>query len=162
MKKWVKELLPYLVILAVVVLVKTFIVSPILVHGESMVDTLHDKDVMILNKIGMKLDGLKRFDIVVINTESTKLIKRIIGLPGETIEYKEQKLYINGKELDDPYENGSTPNVKSIKLKDNEYFVLGDNRGNSLDSSELGPFKKKQIMGKTNFTIFPFSRFGTK
>lgn len=162
MKKWVKEIIPYVVIIVVVILIKTFIVSPILVHGTSMYSTLHDKDVMILNKIGMRMNGIKRFDIVVIQTESTKLIKRVIGLPGEEIEYKDNKLYINGKEIKDPYDNGATPNIENTKLYDNEYFVLGDNRGNSLDSSELGPFKKHQILGKTKFVIFPFTRIGNK
>ena len=162
MKKWVKEILPYAIILVIVILIKVYIASPILVHGTSMNDTLHDKDLMILNKIGMRLNGIKRFDIVVIQTKETKLIKRVIGLPGEEIEYKDNKLYINGEEIKDPYDNGQTPNIEYTKLYDNEYFVLGDNRGNSLDSSELGPFKKHQIIGKTRLIIFPFTRIGIK
>ena len=162
MQKWIKELIPYVVIILLVLLFKAFIASPIMVHGTSMDDTLHDHDIMILNKIGMRLNGIKRFDIVVIQTEDTKLIKRVIGLPGEDIEYKDKVLYINGEKVEDPYENGYTPDIEVTKLYDNEYFVLGDNRGNSLDSSELGPFKKHQIIGKTKLTIFPFNRIGNK
>ena len=80
--------------LIVVVLIRTFIATPIKVNGTSMNDTLSHKDTMILNKIDLKLNKLERFDIVVIETGDTYLIKRIIGLPGETIEYKKGKLYI--------------------------------------------------------------------
>ena len=162
MNKWIKELLPYVIVLGIVILIKTFIVSPIMVHGTSMENTLHDNDIMILNKIGLKFSKIKRFDIVVIDAENTKLIKRVIGLPGETIEYKDHVLYINGEKVDDPYEDGNTPDIEYTKLYDNEYFVLGDNRGNSLDSSELGPFRKHQILGKTKLVVFPFTRFGNK
>lgn len=161
-KKFLKEYLPYIIILMVVILLKTFVFTMVIVHGTSMNDTLHNKDVMVLNKIGIKTGKIKRFDIVVINYDKTRLIKRVIGLPGEMVEYHDGILYINNKEVKDPYDNGKTPNIDILKLNDDEYIVLGDNRDNSLDSSELGPFKRKQIIGKTNFTIWPFNRFGKK
>ena len=159
-KSWFKELLPYIIILAIVIIIKHFVVTTIVVHGSSMMNTLHDKDIMILNKIGK--NDIKRFDIVVIDTGKTKLIKRVIGLPNEVVEYKDHVLYINDEVVEDPYENGETPDMVKLKLGKNKYIVLGDNRGDSLDSSELGAFKKSQIVGKTRFTIWPFNRFGKK
>ena len=157
-----KELLPYVITLIIVLIIKTFIVSPVMVHGSSMNDTLFDKDIMILNKIGIRVSGIKRFDIVVVKVGDTKLIKRVIGLPGEEVEYKDNILYINGKEVKDRYENGYTPNISKVKLGKDQYIILGDNRGNSIDSSELGPIQRKQIIGKTSIVIYPFGRIGGK
>jgi len=160
--KIIKELIPYMIIIMIVILVKKFIFTPVIVNGESMMTTLHENDVMILNKIGMKFNEIDRFDIVVIQTERTKIIKRVIGLPGETIEYKDNKLYINGKELDDPYGSTETKDIELQEIPKGMYFVLGDNRRDSLDSEELGPFSKDKILGYATFTIYPFNRFGSK
>ena len=89
--KLLKELLPYIIIIIVVIIIRTFIFTPVVVNGPSMMNTLHNGDVMILDKIGMKLGGIKRFDIVVIQTGKTKIIKRVIGMPGETISYHDNK-----------------------------------------------------------------------
>ena len=116
---------------------------------------------MILDIIGYRTSRLKRFDIVVVDNGKDYLIKRVIGLPGEEIEYKDNKLYVNGKEVNDKYGNGKTSDFK-VKVGKNKYFVLGDNRTNSLDSRYYGSFNKKKILGKTSFTVFPFNRFGNK
>ena len=97
------EILPYVIIVLIVVLIRTFLFTPIKVNGTSMVDTLHNGDTMILNKIGVKVTDIKRFQIVVIKTSDSYLIKRVIGLPGETIKYNNGKLYINGKVIKDKY-----------------------------------------------------------
>ncbi len=156
MKKYIKELIPYVVILVVVVLIRTFLVTPVIVSGESMVPTLKDGNLMILNKRAK----LKRFDIVVIDTGKEEIIKRVIALPGETISYKNNTLYINGKKVEEKYSYGITDDFESVKLKKDEYFVMGDNRQNSLDSRYFGPFKKKYIRGKTNVIFLPFDRMG--
>ena len=161
MKKIIKEYLPYVLIIILVILIKRFIVSPVKVNGTSMMNTLHSGDIMILNSSAYYFNDIERFDIVVIDEGDEYIIKRVIGLPGETIEYKDNKLYINNKLVKDKFGNGKTSDFKE-KIGKNSYFVLGDNRGNSMDSRVFGSFKKKKIIGKTNLTVFPFDRFGKK
>ena len=161
-KNTLRELIPYVVILLVVIVIKTFIFTPVIVNGKSMMNTLHDNDIMILNKIGMKLENPKRFDIVVIQTDHSKIIKRVIALPGETIEYRDNKLYINGKELKDSYGSDITYDIDKITLGKDEYYVLGDNRTDSVDSRILGPINKQDVLGYAKFIIYPLNRFGSK
>ena len=161
-KSFIKEIIPYAVILVVVILIKTFVFTPVIVNGESMMNTLHDNDVMILNKIGMKLNGIDRFDIVVIQTNNSKIIKRVIALPGETIEYKEGNLYINDKKVEDKYGSDVTYDIEKVTLAENEYYVLGDNRTDSVDSRILGPIQKDDILGHASLIIYPFNRLGSK
>ena len=160
--KLLKELLPYIIIIIVVIIIRTFIFTPVVVNGPSMMDTLHNGDVMILDKIGMKLGGIKRFDIVVIQTGKTKIIKRVIGLSGETISYKNNKLYSNGKEVSDNHSNEITYDFEEVKIPDGEYYVLGDNRTDSVDSRILGTIPKNEILGHATFIIYPFNRFGSR
>lgn len=155
--KNIKELLPYILILIVIILIRTFIATPIKVNGNSMYDTLNGKEFMILNKLG----EINRYDIVVVDAEDEELIKRVYGMPGEKIEIENNNIYINDKKIEDKYAYGNTSSMDAITLKDDEYFVLGDNRVVSLDSRIIGPVKKKNIKGTTNFIIYPFSRFGT-
>lgn len=161
-KKWFIEWLPYVVAVFVVVIVKLFIVTPIRVNGDSMKETLLDKDIMILNEISYKFSGIKRFDIVVLKRNNEYLIKRVIGLPGEKVMYKDNQLYINGKKMEENFFHEKTSDVKEIIVPDGEYYVLGDNRTDSTDSRVFGPVKIENIKGTTNFTIYPFSRFGRK
>lgn len=161
-KNIIKELIPYIIIIVVVLLIKVYIFTPVIVNGPSMMNTLHDKDVMILDKIGMRLNGIERFDIVVIQTKNNKIIKRVIGLPGETIEYKNNKLYINDKEIKDSYGNNVTYDFEKVKIPDNMYYVLGDNRTDSVDSRIIGVVPKDDILGHATFIIYPFNRFGSK
>ena len=154
--KNIKELLPYIVILIVIGLIRTFIATPIRVNGNSMYQTLNGKEYMILNKLG-KID---RYDIVVVKTEDEELIKRVYGLPGEKIAIEEGNIYINDKKISDIYAYGNTSSYEAITLGEDEYFVLGDNRVVSLDSRIIGPIKEENIEGTTNFIIYPFNRFG--
>lgn len=157
-KKILKDLVPYVIIIIAVILVRTFIATPVRVNGSSMYPTLKGKEIMLLNKLG-KID---RFDIVVlkIDEEEDNLIKRVIALPGESIEIMDNKIYINGKELEDKYGMGNTYSIDKITLKDDEYFILGDNRVISMDSREFGPVKKEDIKGTTNFIMYPFKSIG--
>ena len=158
---FLKEYLPYILIIILVLLIKKFVVSPIKVNGESMMKTLHDGDIMILNIIDYKFSDIERFDIVVVDQGQEYLIKRVIGLPGETIEYKNNKLYVNGKRIKENYGSDITEDF-SVKVGNDSYFVMGDNRTNSMDSRVFGSFKKNKILGKTSLTVFPFNRFGNK
>ena len=161
-KKIGKEVIPYLVIIILVLLIKAFIFTPVIVNGPSMMTNLHDKDIMILDKIGMKINGINRFDIVVIQTSQSKIIKRVIGLPGEIIEYKDNKLYINDKEVEDPYPSQITGDIERQLIPENTYYVIGDNRTDSVDSRILGPIDKNKILGHATFIIYPFNRFGSR
>ncbi len=156
-----KEYISYIIIIVLVLLFKKLVVSPIKVNGNSMFKTLHDGDIMILNIIGYRFSDVERFDIVVVDEGDEYLIKRVIGLPGETIEYRDNQLYVNGKKVKENYSSEKTDDFK-VKVSKDSYFVLGDNRTNSLDSRYFGAFKRKKILGKTKLTIFPFNRFGNK
>lgn len=162
-----KEIYIYIIIIVLVLLIKTFIVAPIRVNGDSMLDTLENKDIMILNKLNYRFNKIKRFDIVVIKYNNERLIKRVIGLPGEKIEYKNNALYVNGEKVVEDFNHKKTSdfNIKELgssKVPDDMYFVLGDNRVNSLDSRVIGFIPKNNIEGKTSLTIFPFNRIGNK
>lgn len=120
---------------------------------------------MILDKIGYRINGLKRFDIVVIKYNNEKIIKRVIGLPGDYIEYKDNILYVNGKEIKEEYKRDITNNfsLKDLgyeKIPENKYLVLGDNRSISKDSRIIGLIDKEDIEGYTGIIVFPFKRIG--
>lgn len=158
-KVWIKNNLVFTLILIAIILIRLFLFSPIRVNGTSMYPTLQDKEFMILNKIALK-DGINRFDIVVVKTSNTNIIKRVIALPGESVMYKDNKLYINGKVVEDNYSKTPTEDFDNIVLKEDEYFVMGDNREVSKDSRIIGPVNIKNIKGKTNLVFFPFNKIG--
>ena len=166
-KETKKELIVYISIILVIVLIRTFIVTPVRVNGTSMHPTLKDGEIMILNKIDYVFNDIERFDIVVVKTDHNKLIKRIIGLPGETLKYENNTLYINGREIDEPYLKESTGdfNIEELKYKklpNDCYFVMGDNRDNSNDSRLLGCISKKDIEGSSSLVIYPFEKAGNR
>ena len=168
MKKFLKELYPYIVIVVVVVLFRTFIATPVRVDGTSMDSTLKNGEILILNKLDRSYE---RFDVVVVDVEvdgnKSKLVKRIIGLPGESIEYKDNELYINNKVIKDVAPSRTNDfSLKEIynidKLPDDCYFVMGDNRKYSRDSRDytVGIIKKEDIVGTTTLRIFPLNKIG--
>ena len=157
--KIIKEIIPYIVIVLVVVLIRTFIITPVRVDGDSMKNTLKNGDILLLYKLG----SINRLDIIVLDEEkdNEKIIKRVIGLPGETVAIKKGKIYINDKVIDDEYAYGETSDYNKVTLKDDEYFILGDNRLISKDSRYFGPIKDNEIKGKIVFRLFPFTKIGT-
>jgi signal peptidase I len=164
-EKIIKNIISYVLVIGVAILIKIFIFSPIKINGTSMVPTLNDGEIMILNEIGYRLNGLERFDIAVANVDGERLIKRVIGLPGETVEYVDNKLYIDGKMMIENFKHGDTKDfslseINVDKIPDDYYFLVGDNRGNSKDSRIIGLIHKSAIMGKTNFILYPFYRIG--
>ena len=161
MKKFIKELIPYIIIIVAVVLIRTFIVTPVIVVGDSMVPTLKENQILLLNKFDYKFNEIERYDIVVIEVGNGEIIKRVIGLPGENIEYRNNTLYINGHEEETIY-NFDTENfsLKEIcncdKIPQDKYLVLGDNREVSSDSrGPIGLIDKEAIKGSTKISIWP-------
>lgn len=132
------------------------------VVGPSMSPNLKNSDLLILNKAVYKLREPKRGEVISFEYTGTKyLIKRIIGLPGESIEVKNNILYIDGKPFEEDYLDSSviTKDFKLYeKIPKDSYFVMGDNRMDSMDSRDFGPIKEKDIIGKVLFRIWPINK----
>lgn len=120
--------------------------------------TFNNGDILVL----YKLSKIERFDVVVLTEadNNEKIIKRVIGMPGDSVAIKDGNIYINDEKIEDKYAYGVTSDYERITLDDDEYFILGDNRLISKDSRYFGPIKGEDIKGKVIFRIFPFSKFG--
>ena len=152
--KFIKELIPYVIIVLVVVLFRTYIATPVRVDGKSMNPTLNNGEILILNKLDK---NYKRLDIVVFNYNGERLIKRVLGLPGESIKVENNKLYINGILTADYNTTVLTKDFEVSEIKDNCYFLVGDNRYDSYDSRYIGCIDEKDILGTVSFRIYPFT-----
>ena len=170
MKEFLNTAIYLLCVLGAVWLVITFVGQRTEVEGASMENTLHNGDNLIVDKLSYRFRDPERFDIIVFPyqyEENTYYIKRIIGLPGETVQVVDGYVYINGSRLEsDIYGNElmDDPMAASqpITLGEDEYFVLGDNRNHSQDSRDpsVGEVKKDTIMGKAWVRIYPFDKMG--
>ena len=172
------ELLDFVKILLVCFIVafgiKTFIARPVFVEGSSMYPTLQDGEFGFTNLLGLSLEGVNRGDIVIVEEGDEYWVKRVIGVPNETIECRDNVVYINGEALDEPYldsdyvhdiENNQgyfTSDFEAIELGSDEYFVMGDNRVVSADSRVVGPFSRSQIVGKGVLVLMPLDQIGYK
>lgn len=161
MKKIWDSIKDYVYIVLAVIIIRTFIVTPAIVSGASMDNTLENGQLVIINKFIYNFKDINRFDIVVVKNKADKdkIIKRVIGLPNEKIEYIDNNLYINGELVETNIKFADTNNFKTI-TSEGEYFVLGDNRKVSKDSRILGNFTEKEIVGKVNIRLFPFNKIG--
>ncbi|MBQ9327212.1 MAG: signal peptidase I [Solobacterium sp.] len=159
--------------MVIVFLVANFVARPIQVRGDSMYPTLESSSIGISNVLGRKMSGLKRFDIAIIylKDKDEYLVKRVVGLPGETISYHGGTLYVNGEAVEEPFldtwyrTQWGEPfmeDVEEITLEEGEYYCLGDNRPSSRDSRYYGPFYEEQIVAKGSFILYPFDQFGVK
>ena len=162
MKKIIKELIPYIIILVVILMIKIFIIAPVRVDGPSMDNTLANNQILILNKLDK---NITYGDIIVFNYKDEKLIKRVIGLPGDTVDVKSGNLYVNDKLVVEDYISSMTndfsiTNLGITKVPNNTYFVMGDNRYVSFDSRYFGVVKEKEVIGTIIFRIFPFNKLG--
>lgn len=152
-KEKLKSMMPIIIGILLALLIKTFVAQPIQVQGSSMYPTYQDKQLGFAGKLFSE-DDIKRNDVVVVETlEGKKIIKRIIGLPGEKVEYKNHTLYINGNKIEDKFENITED--YSVTVPKGEYFCLGDNRTNSRDSRNYGTFKLNQIYAKDVLILWP-------
>lgn len=174
--EWLDLLKTVLIAVLIAAIVRMFLFAPIVVDGPSMQPNLHDRDHMIVNKFSYYLHEPDRFDIVVFHESRKKdFIKRVIGLPGEKVQYKDDTLYIDGKKVEEPFLQGEKaekdtngPLTGDFKLEElpGEYekvpedhvLVLGDNRKNSTDSRIIGTIPIESIVGKANFTYWPLNR----
>lgn len=164
------EIIKFTIIaLIIVVPIRKYIAQPFIVSGASMDPTFSTGQYLIVDQLTYHLEDPKRDDVIVFrypNNPSTYFIKRIIGLPGETVSIKHGKVTIVNKEspdgfiLDDSYvsENHKTTETFEITLNDSEYFVMGDNRAQSSDSRAWGPLDFKYIIGKPFVRLFPASK----
>lgn len=153
----------------VFLLFTTLIARPIYVRGDSMYPALKDGELGVTNILDKNIKPLKRFDVVVVynQEEDRNLVKRIIGLPGEMIAYRDDVLYVNEEVVDETFFDSDYKNEQTrdgainftedfgpVVLKENEYFLCGDNRRVSKDSRALGPFKESDILSKGAFIVF--------
>ena len=172
-KSAAREVLDWIIYIGIVLLLSwliiTFVGVRTVVDGRSMEPTLHDGNNLIVDKLSYRFRDPKRYEIIVFPykyEENTYYIKRIIGLPGETVQVKDGEVYIDGELLGEDY--GAEPMedagiaAEPIQLGDDEYFVLGDNRNNSEDSryADIGMVKKRYIAGKLWFICSPFEKAG--
>lgn len=173
----------------VILLFVNFVAHPVRVDGRSMYPTLKDGEFGFTNVGGVLLNGVERGDIVVVTMEEegqkTHWVKRVIGLPGDTVSCVNDVVYINGKVLDETKyiapdyrqslvekfgyfnkvpnaDNTNVEDFEEVKLKDDEYYVMGDNRPYSKDSRYVGPVKKSQIFAKKMLVLLPISDIGVK
>ena len=173
----------------VILLFVNFVAHPVRVDGRSMYPTLKDGEFGFTNVGGVLLNGVKRGDIVVVTMEEkgqkTHWVKRVIGMPGVTISCVNDIVFINGKVLDETQyidpdyrqscvdqfgyfnkvpnaDNTDVQDFEEVKLGDDEYYVMGDNRPYSKDSRYVGPVKKSQLFAKNMLVLLPISDIGVK
>lgn len=181
MRKVLSELVSFLKILTLsyitIYLITSFIVKPVVVSGSSMEPTLKDKDIGFSYVITKQLFGIKREAVVTVYVEEDDqyIVKRVIGLPGETIYSKDGIIFINDKPVVESYldkdfisttmgtsQRPFTSDFDKLKIPDNHYFLMGDNRPRSKDSREYGPFHQDSILSNSLLVIYPFDHFGPK
>lgn len=169
--EWTKALL---IAFAIAAFIRYFLFTPIVVDGDSMMPTLENGDRMIVNKFSYKIGEPERFDIVVFHAPEQKdYIKRVIGVPGDYVEYKDDQLYINGDPIEEPYLDAYKAQISEgnltgdFSLKDIDpsldvipegyVFVMGDNRRFSKDSRHIGIVPVEEIVGNTSIIFWPLN-----
>ncbi len=162
LKSFLWEIVKTVILAVIIVLpIRFFLFQPFLVQGISMEPNLQQNDYLIVDEISKRFKDFQRGDLVIFKSfEGKKLVKRIVGLPGEKVEISGGEVKINGQVLDESAylaKGTVTKGEMSVTLGPDEYFVLGDNRAHSSDSRLFGPIKKKNIIGKVALKI-PFSK----
>lgn len=157
-----------IVILALVI--RIFLIQPYIVEGQSMEPAFSDRDYLITEKVSYRFGNPVRGEVIIFHPPDdmkTSYIKRVVGLPGETVSIQSGKVYINGQPINEPYllTNEGTLVASgtqlSITLTGDQFFVLGDNRNHSRDSRELGPIPRQNIISHVWFRLYPFNEITT-
>ncbi len=160
-----KDAFKYIIVIVIVLLLFIFVIGLQQVVGPSMNPTLKEGNIVIVNKLLYHFSDIDRNDIVVLSQDEKYMVKRVVGLPGETVEYKDNYVIVNGETFKEPFIDTEKVHTNDFSIKDlgydvipeDMYLVLGDNRENSLDSRDYGLVSKKQIVGKAWMRIWPFS-----
>lgn len=161
--EFIKDASKYIIVIIFALLFFIFVMGLQQVIGPSMNPTLNEGDIIITNKFIYRFKSIERNDVVVISQDEKYMIKRIVGLPGETVEYQNNDVLINGKAYKETFTNSETEDFTIQDLgydviPEDMYLVLGDNRENSLDSRTFGLISKNQIIGKAWIKIWPISK----
>jgi len=165
----VEEVLRTIIFVVVVTVLFDMAIPRSLVDGRSMEPTFEDGERLIVSRVNYLLTTPQRGDVVVFNSLNPNepgimLIKRVLGLPGDTVEFREQELYINGIRVEEPYTRDMCNTFRCSDeiwtLAAGEYFVMGDNRNNSQDSRRFGPVPLQNMVGRVVFRYWPPLRFG--
>lgn len=165
-KEFLIDTTKYLLTAASVIFVILYVVTIQQVVGPSMSSTLESQDIVLLSRSHYRLFNMKRFDVIAFEYADTKyLIKRVIGLPGDKVEYRNNTLYINGEVIEEEFLDGHQTEDFSLitmgyeTIPEGKYLVLGDNRENSLDSRSFGLINEEDILGKVSLKIWPIFEF---
>ncbi|HWF37753.1 MAG TPA: signal peptidase I [Candidatus Acidoferrales bacterium] len=164
LRSWTRDLAVALGLALVIII---FLYQPVKVEGTSMAPLLSDQERIFINKFVYRFEPIERGDVVVFwypLDRSKSFIKRVIGLPGDTIEIRSGHLYLNGSELKEPYVPASYLDGSSYaarKIAPDEYFVMGDHRDSSNDSRMFGTVPRDYIYGKAVFAYWPMTQFGS-
>ncbi|QGG95290.1 signal peptidase I [Actinomarinicola tropica] len=169
----VRNLIEWLLViggaLVVALVIKTFLFQAFYIPSESMEPTLTRGDRVLVNKLSDDLGGIDRGDVIVFHrppneppSEIDDLIKRVVGLPGETVEGRDGRVWVDGAPLEEPYlaDGVLTDPFAPIEVPEGGVFVMGDNRGNSRDSRVFGPIDEELIVGRAFVTVWPLGRLG--
>lgn len=149
-----------LISLVIFFFVYIFLVQPHRVKGDSMLPNFHDGELLLTEKVTYRIYKPERGDVIVFRApqRNVDFIKRIVGLPGDTIRIEDGTVFINDEKLVEPYETQKTQGSASVVLGQDEYFVLGDNRGSSSDSRSFGPVRRGAMRGKVWLVYWPITK----
>ncbi|GAA0596449.1 signal peptidase I [Virgibacillus siamensis] len=174
-KKFFLKIIPVVILAAALAFVfRSYLFASYIVEGESMEPTLYDGNMLMVNKVVYDMSDVDRFDVIVFHaTRKTDYVKRVIGLPGDKIAYKNDKLYVNGRYVEEKFleplkkVTDTKPYTKDFTLMgttgkttvpEGKLFVMGDNRDNSLDSRKFGFVSMDRLVGKVDITYWPVSQ----
>ena len=164
-RSWLQDVLETLLLAIVIFLVINTLTGRYQVHGQSMEPSLHDGQYLIASKVTYWLHAPERGDIVVLNPPADQgtipYIKRVIGLPGDDVEIRDGRVWVNGVALNEPYISGPPAYQNRWTVEAGDYFVLGDNRNNSSDSHAWGLLPSGNIIGKAVFCYWPPEHWGS-